>query len=145
MSQNLGELVRGMNVALLTTACPDGSLRSRPMVALEPEPDGTLWFFTREHSSKVEEVEGHEEVNVSYADHPGQRYVSVSGKARPVRDRERMRRLWGPALLAWFPRGLDDPDLALLRVDVDRAEHWDARSGAMVPVAPGRDLQGARG
>jgi hypothetical protein len=30
---------------------------------------------------------------------------------------------------------LDDPDLALLRVDVERAEYWDAPSGTMAEIA----------
>src|SRR3546814_4736602 len=31
----------------------------------------------------------------------------------------------------WFPKGLDDPDLALLRVAVEKAEYWDSPSAAM--------------
>ena len=27
---------------------------------------------------------------------------------------------------AWFPQGLDDPQLALLRVNIERAEYWDS-------------------
>src|SRR5208337_4347672 len=51
-------------------------------------------------------------------------YVSFTGHASVVQDREKMQDLWCPAYRAWFPRGLDDPELALLRVDVERAEYW---------------------
>jgi hypothetical protein len=38
-------------------------------------------------------------------------------------------------LKAWFPDGLGDPDLALLRVRVEKAEYWDAPSSKMVQLA----------
>jgi general stress protein 26 len=43
-----------------------------------------------------------------------------------------MKELWSPLHKAWFPKGLEDPKIALLRVDVDRAEYWDAPSSAAV-------------
>lgn len=55
-----------------------------------------------------------------------QDYVSVSGHARLLRDREKMQELWTRWVEPWFPNGLDDPDLALLEVTVDDAEYWDA-------------------
>ena len=61
-----------------------------------------------------------------------QRYVSVSGNAFLVRDKAKAKELWNEALRTWFPQGLDDPDLALLRVTVDKAEYWDSPSSAMV-------------
>jgi general stress protein 26 len=49
-----------------------------------------------------------------------------------VRDRGKIEQLWKPSLKAWFPQGTSEPDLALLKVDVERAEYWDAPSS---PVA----------
>jgi hypothetical protein len=37
-----------------------------------------------------------------------------------------------PLLKAWFPDGLDDPALALLRVDIEKAEYWDSPSSTVV-------------
>jgi general stress protein 26 len=51
---------------------------------------------------------------------------SVSGTATLSRDREKMRQMWTKWVEVFFPKGLDDPDLALLRVDVEKAEYWDA-------------------
>jgi len=58
----------------------------------------------------------------------------VSGRASVVRDRGKAEELWSPAMKAWFPDGLDDPDLALLRVQVEDAEYWDTPSSKMVHV-----------
>ena len=37
--------------------------------------------------------------------------------------------LWRETWKTWFPKGQDDPDLALLRVTGDQGEYWD-NSGA---------------
>jgi general stress protein 26 len=37
-------------------------------------------------------------------------------------------------LKAWFPEGLDDPHLCLLKVSVEQAEYWDAPSSKLVEI-----------
>jgi general stress protein 26 len=124
----LNELIKDIEVAMLTTYEQDGSLHSRPMATQKIEFDGVLWFFTRASSHKVQEVERDHHVNVAYSAADKQRFVSVSGMARLVKDRQKMEELWNPAYKAWFPDGLDDSDLALLKVTVEHAEYWDSPS-----------------
>ena len=133
--KHLARVIRGIKVAMLTTVCADGTLHSRPMATQEAHFDGALWFFTSIDSPKVGEVQQESQVNVSYADPNDQRYVSVSGRARLVLDREKIEELWSPLYNVWFPKGLDDPQLALLRVDADKAEYWDSRSSSMMQIA----------
>ena len=133
--RKLKELVEGIDFAMLTTLTAQGALHSRPMSTQEMEPDGTLWFFTRANAKKVEEIERDQQVNVSYSHPDDHRYVSVSGRAVLVRDSGKIRELWKPAYKLWFPEGLDDPELALLRVKVESAEFWDADQSRMVKLA----------
>ena len=133
--EKLRDLIKGISFAMLTTVDEDGSLRSRPMQTQETEFNGELWFFTSASSPKVDEVQRDQRVNVSYADPDDNRYVSLSGTATLVRDREKIKELWKPVLKAWFPDGLEDPDLALLRVKVEKAEYWDSPSSKMVQLA----------
>ena len=122
----LAALVRQMKVGMLTTIEADGSLRSRPLQTVEVDAEGRLWFFTQAHSPKSVRAEAADhQVSLSYADPRDEDFASISGTARVVRDQDRMRRLWNSALGRWFPRGLDDPDLALLEVRIDKAEYWD--------------------
>lgn len=136
--EKLRDLIQDIRVAMLTTVEEDGSLRSRPMatqkLTQKAEFDGELWFFTGAGSEKVQEIRREQHVNVSYADPDDERYVSVSGTALIVHDRAKAEELWSPVLKAWFPQGLDDPDLALLRVKVEKAEYWDSPSGKMVQL-----------
>ncbi len=39
-------------------------------------------------------------------------------------DRATIDRLWNPFVAAWFEKGKDDPKLALLRLDPEKAEIW---------------------
>ncbi len=132
--QKLQELIRDIRVAMLTTVLPDGSLRSRPMETARAHFDGDLWFFTEADAPKVAELAQNPHVNLSYAQPDDDRYVSISGTGQIVRDRKRIEVLWNPLLKQWFPQGLDDPQLALLQVNVEQAEFWDAPSNAMVQL-----------
>lgn len=129
--QRLWGMIKPVKVAMLTSE--DGErLRSRPMVASQRDFDGALWFFTRADSHKVEETRDHDRVCVSYAEPERQVYVSLSGHARLVRDDVAIKQHWSEAMRTWFPGGVGDPNIALLRVDIDAAEYWDAPSSTMV-------------
>lgn len=134
MVAKLGEMIKNIKVAMLTTRKSDGSLHSCPMMTQGKQFDRILWFFTAAHSTKGCEIAEDQEVNLSYADPGANRYVSVSGRATLVRDRGKAQELWTPAVKAWFPKGLEDPELALLQVSVERAEYWDAPSSSAVTL-----------
>ena len=132
--KQLSRLIRGIRTAMLTTVCADGTLHSRPMATQNAEFDGALWFYTSIDTPKVGEVQDVCQVNVSYADQTEQRYVSISGRAHLVLDREKIIEIWNPSYEAWFHQGLHDPNLALLCVDADKAEYWDSRSNTMMQI-----------
>ncbi len=132
--EKLGILIKEIDFCMLTTM-DEGFLRSRPMSTQKFEFDGDLWFFTSDQTHKIEEIERDNRVNVSYADPAESRYVSVSGVAEIVKDKAKIEELWNPILKAWFPKGLDDPALCLLKVAVEKAEYWESPSGTLVQVA----------
>lgn len=118
----------------MLTTIDGGHLRSRPMSTQKFEFDGDLWFFTSDDTHKVEEIQKDDRVNVSYATPDDNHFVSVSGRTEIVKDRAKIEELWNPILKAWFPDGLDDPHLCLLRVRVEQAEYWDSPSGTLVQL-----------
>lgn len=135
--EKLGELIQDMRIAMLTTVEHDGTLHTRPLATLEYANDGELWFFTSIDSAKVHEIEEDRRASVTYADMDQNVYVVVAGTAEIVKDRKKAEDLWSPMAKAWFPNGLDDPKLALLRVRIERAEYWDSpgRSAYLLGVA----------
>ena len=129
--KKLGELIKDVETAMLTTM-DWGVLRSRPMATQDFDFDGDLWFFTSLETHKVEEIEKDRRVNLSYAAPDKNTYVSVTGTATIVKDRAKIDEYWSPINKAWFPEGKDDPNLVLLKVDVEQAEYWEYSSGVLV-------------
>ncbi|MDB5490439.1 MAG: ral stress protein 26 [Micavibrio sp.] len=93
---------------------------------------GEIWFMTDINSPKVAEINANPKVLLSYAESKKQDYISVAGTATIVRDQAKVKEFWTEAFKAWFPDGPEDPDIALIRVDAEAAEYWDAPSKAIV-------------
>lgn len=125
---HVAELMRDIPVAMLTNIDGDGDLASRPMVPLEMDVDGALWFFTDLRSATVEHLRV---VNVGFSDIAGGTYLSLSGRGEVDTDPGRIRRLWTARALAWFPDGPESSALALLKFVPDSADYWDAKKGRM--------------
>ncbi|MES2989691.1 MAG: pyridoxamine 5'-phosphate oxidase family protein [Pseudomonadota bacterium] len=53
-------------------------------------------------------------------------FACIDGEARVDNDFAQIEKLWSPQIESWFPGGKDDPNLALLRIDLDSAELWEA-------------------
>ena len=123
--EKLAELIRDVEIAMLTTVAPGGQLVSRPLGTQQVEFDGDLWFATECDSGKADEILANPHVNVSYSAPARDIYVSVAGRASIVRDREKIDQLWSPRMELYFHGGKDDPNLCLLRVQADSAEYWD--------------------
>jgi general stress protein 26 len=130
----LQELVRDIDIAMVTTVTGDGALRSRPMATAAFDDDGQMWFFTSDDSGKARDLQEEQAVNLSYADPRKHRYVSVTGNASVVHDAAKAEELWKNSLKTYFPRGLKDEHLALLNVRVETAEYWDAPTSKMIDL-----------
>jgi general stress protein 26 len=130
--QKLRELVKEIDFCMLTTVDEKGDLHSRPMSSNgDIDHNGDIWFFTNASSHKVSEIVKLPKVNVSFADPDNQHYISISGNAQLVRDQNKIEELWRPEFKMWFPEGKDDPDIALLRVSLEKAEYWDSPSSTV--------------
>jgi general stress protein 26 len=125
-------LLKDVRIAMMATRGEDGRMHSRPMATNTVEFDGHLWFFTDRASPKIEDLRRDSEVLLTYSDESRQNYVSVTGHGEVVVDRDKTKELWHEALRVWFPKGAEDPDIALVRVSVDGAEYWDSPSSTML-------------
>lgn len=133
--ERLAKLIHGIEFAMLTTtSVDDGALRSRPMTLQNTPFDGELWFFVGRSTSQAQDVAEDAQVNLAFAEPKDNTYISVSGQAEVVFDREQAAQMWNPILKAWFPQGLEDPELALLRVHVESADIWDSPSSKVVQL-----------
>ncbi|GAC1423365.1 MAG: hypothetical protein NVS1B13_20590 [Flavisolibacter sp.] len=125
------KLIKEINICMFITDNNQNN-HTRPMATIEVDENGTLWFFSDIRSIKVEEVEQKQTVHLVYA-HPGKEsYIDLWGKASMNRDKKLIRDKWSAIVKAWFPGGVEDPNLCLLKVEPYDVYYWDAETGKMV-------------
>ncbi len=126
------KLVEDVRVCMFITNNQTEAEHTRPMSVVDIEDDGTLWFYTDIRSIKVEEVTTDRNVHLTFA-HPGKEsYMDVCGTGHIEIDKELIKKKWSPVVKAYFPNGIDDPNLGLLRVKPYSVYYWEAETGKMV-------------
>jgi general stress protein 26 len=123
--------IKDVRFGMFTTIDGSGMLTSRPLTTQQIDREGNMWFYTSDEAPFTHELEHHSDVNVSFSSPEQSLYLSVSGRAVLVRDSIKARELWNPMVKAWFAGGLNDPHLAMIRVQIHSAEYWDAGSSKM--------------
>jgi general stress protein 26 len=134
--EKLWNLIKNIRFAMLTTRHGNGHLHSRPMTTQNRKiyEDTSLWFFMSRSSEAVSDIASDPAVNVTYADTDADDYVSVSGQARVIDDMTKKKQLWNKMTEAWFPKGVDDPDLALVQVGITHADYWEAKDSKLTQL-----------
>lgn len=128
----IAELAKGIHICMMTTVNAHGELSSRPMAVQDKPFDGTMWFLTRSTSEKVDEIEQDQHVLLTFAEPSDSKYLSLKGRASVSNDRAKIKELWNPMYKAWFPNGEDDPQIAVLKVEVSEGDYWEASSSKIV-------------
>jgi general stress protein 26 len=128
----IAEMIKDIRIAMLSTVAPEGTISSRPMATQEAEFQGELLFLTRQESNKTDEIAHDSRVTLNYVDSKNYRFVTLSGRAALSKDRATIHELWNPLYKAWFPNGENDPEITVIRVNVDQAEYWEAPANAVM-------------
>jgi general stress protein 26 len=127
----LADKIRPVRFAMFTTVDQNGHLVSQPMTVQKTE-DGGIWFYTSTLTGLWDNIAATPQVNVSFTQPDDNLFVSVSGEAERVVDRELIHRMWNPMVQAWFPAGPEDEHAVLVRVVPHGAEYWDSDESKMV-------------
>ena len=133
--KKIAELVKGIRIAMMTTLAGDGSMDARPMAVQDKPFDGTLWFLTRQSSDKVSELEKDRHITLSFSEPSDAKYITLKGRGIAMQDRAKIKELWNPMYKAWFPQGEDDPEITVLRVDVEEGFFWESTGGKILLYA----------
>lgn len=128
----LKEKIEEVRICLFTTHSDKNEFSSRPMATAKVEDDGSIWFFTNEYSLKSKEISPDNKVTLGYSSPSANTYITVNGKAELVDDKVRKEAYFSIPVKAWFPDGVEDPRLILIRVTPDTAEYWDGSSSKVV-------------
>ena len=100
----------------------DGSAHSEPLTAqLDKDQVDTLWFFV----GKDNRVAGGGQAMAQFVSKGHDFFACLSGTISQDNDPAMIDKLWDKQVEAWFPQGKSDPNLALVRLDIDSAELWE--------------------
>jgi len=125
------ELVDEVSICMFTTLDDEANLSSRPMITSSVDEEGNVWFFTNEFSEKISELSKDNLVHLIYS-HPVKNiYVDVKGTCSVLIDKMKMKELWSSKLETWFPEGIEDPRLCLVKVSTETAHFWNHSSSKM--------------
>lgn len=122
-AQHFIALLKKLQNAMLITHTGEHGFHARPMALADVEDNGRLWFITSVDSPKVHEIEMDSQVHIVAQE--GQTFLSLSGRASLIGDREKIAHLWREPFRVWFPGGKDDPNIELIAVRPERGEFWD--------------------
>ncbi len=112
--QKVWDMIKDIRISIMVTYDEEGNLSSRPMSAHQDKFDGSLWFFTYAHSLKIDQIEGNQNILLGYSNPDKNEYISVNGTAEIIKSAEKSKELWNEMLRTWFPKGPDDPEIALI-------------------------------
>jgi general stress protein 26 len=98
-------------------------MHSEPLTAqLDKDQADTLWFFV----GRDNRLTGGGRAMAQFVSKGQDYFACLSGTVAVDNDRAMIDKLWSRAVEAWFPGGKDDPNLTLIRFDIDDAELWEA-------------------
>ena len=114
---------------------------TRPMTAQLIGSEGPIWFFTSRENTLVQNLRRDGRAIATFASKGHDLFASVHGRLTLDNNPDTIDQLWNSFIAAWYEGGRDDPDLALLRFDAERAEIWQNESGlfAGLKMLFGRD------
>ncbi len=116
-------LAKSPFVFLTRDSDPHGAV---PMTAqLDKNADSVIWFFT----GRDRPLASGGAATATFAANDHQLFARFSGVLTEETSPERLDQFWSPIIDAWFPKGKDDPNLLLLRMDLGQAEIWNSDLG----------------
>lgn len=121
------ELLQDFPIAFMVTIA--GATPTARPIGVVGDPahfDGTLWFITDKRSRKVAAIASGATTMLLFQNDKNGSYLHLTGRASVVDDRAKLEELYTTLQRTWFPKGLDDPDITLVRFDATDANYWDS-------------------
>ena len=116
------------------TRLDERPIPTRPMVTQQVDDEGNFWFLSSRSSEKDTDIVKDSYVQMLYANPSDSEFLSIFGTATVVEDMAKKRELFGTLAKAWFPKGVEDPDLSVVKVKPLQGYYWDTKHGKMLTL-----------
>ncbi len=97
---------------------------TRPMTAQLNGHKGPIWFFGSKDSDLVKNIKKSSKAVSTFVSKGNDLFATVHGTLSVDNDAKMIDKLWNPFVAAWYEGGKDDPKLALLCFEPNRAQVW---------------------
>ena len=112
----LQAMVKDIKYTMMTTRTSENHLHSCPM--------REIWFIAHNPSETIDNINNDAQVNLAYVSQDNKKYLSITGKAELVDDKDKLDELWSVTYNAYFEKGKEDPTVQLIKVIPHGAEYW---------------------
>jgi len=130
--KKLRDLGKSADMCMFTTSLTKLPLNSRPMSTVDIDDEGAIWFLSKKSSRKNREIQDDDRVQLFYANKGSAEFLSVYGTASIIIDKEKAKEIWTPIAKAWFPEGVDDPEVSIIKIVPEDCYYWDTKSNKLI-------------
>jgi general stress protein 26 len=122
---SLARKMRQLDICMMVTQSARGTLNSRPMSNNgDVKFNGHAYFFTFEKSQKIKDIEANPQVCLNFEGKNGL-FLSVSGRAKLIRNKIQFAQHWVDSLGQWFPEGIETKGMVLIHVKGSHLQYWE--------------------
>jgi general stress protein 26 len=123
---------KGQNCFVCTTPSTGQSNGNRPMNVRQVDENGNLWFLIANDSYTFQDLTADPSVQLFFQGSKHSDFLQLKGHVEIIRDRRKLEELWEPIITTWFTEGIEDPRIAIVKVEPLEGYYWDTKHGNAV-------------
>ncbi len=112
-------------ICMLITTDAENKRTNRPMAATRIDDEGNCWFFASKSSGKIKDISINNKIQLVFANSDTDEYMEIHGSGMVICDKEELQRNWSPMVNEWFPRGIEDAEVCLVKAEITSVFYWD--------------------
>ena len=132
--EKIRQLATAARVGLLGTSEGHMPLEVRPMSVQHVDAAGNLWFLSARSSLQNRQISRHPQAQLLFSNPGASEFLSLQGRAFVTDSRPLKEKYWSPLATGWFPGGIDDPELTVLRFQPEQGHYWDTEYGKTITL-----------
>ena len=132
--EKIRQIAKSARVCLLGTSEGHLPLEVRPMSVQDVDAAGNLWFLGARSSFQTRQLSRHPQAQLLFSNPGASEYLSLQGRAFVTDSRPLKEKYWNALAKGWFPGGIDDPELMVIRFQTESGHYWDTEYGKTVTL-----------
>lgn len=132
--EKIRAIAKSARICLLGTSEGHLPLEVRPMSVQDVDAAGNLWFLSSRSSHQNRQISRHPQAQLLFSNPGASEFLSLQGRAFVTDSRPLKEKYWSALAKGWFPGGIDDPELTVLRFQTETGHYWDTEYGKTITM-----------